>query len=51
MGSVLQNEDKQDKNIYKQIKNNINFVALFRGRTIPTERPPLVGEINANFCG
>jgi hypothetical protein len=22
-----------------------------RERTIPTERPPLVGEVTANFCG
>jgi hypothetical protein len=22
-----------------------------RERTIPTERPPLVGEVIANFCG
>jgi hypothetical protein len=51
MGSVLQNEGKLDKNISKQLKNNINFVALFRERTIPTERPPLVGEVNDNFCG
>jgi hypothetical protein len=26
-------------------------VAFVRERTIPTERPPLVGEVNANFCG
>jgi hypothetical protein len=26
-------------------------MALVRKRTIPTERPPLVGELNANFCG
>jgi hypothetical protein len=26
-------------------------VALVRKRTIPTELPPLVGEVNANFCG
>jgi hypothetical protein len=26
-------------------------VALVRKRTIPTERPPLVGEVGANFCG
>jgi hypothetical protein len=26
-------------------------VALVRERTIPTERPPLVGEVSANFCG
>ena len=30
---------------------NINSVALVRERTIPTERPPPVGEISANFCG
>jgi hypothetical protein len=28
-----------------------NPVALVRERTIPTERPPLVGEVSANFCG
>jgi hypothetical protein len=26
-----------------------NSVALVRERTIPTERPPLVGEASANF--
>jgi hypothetical protein len=26
-----------------------NSVALVRKRTIPTERPPLVGEVSANF--
>jgi hypothetical protein len=26
-------------------------VALVRERTIPTERPSLVGEVSANFCG
>jgi len=26
-------------------------VALFRERTIPTERPPPVGEVSANFSG
>jgi hypothetical protein len=28
-----------------------NFVALVRERTVPTERPPLVGEVSANICG
>jgi hypothetical protein len=28
-----------------------NPVALVRERTIPTQRPPLVGEVSANFCG
>jgi hypothetical protein len=29
----------------------INYVALVCERTIPTERPPLVGEVSANVCG
>jgi hypothetical protein len=28
-----------------------NSVILVRARTIPTELPPLVGEVRANFCG
>jgi hypothetical protein len=28
----------------------MNSVALVRKRTTPTERPPLVGEVSANFC-
>ena len=28
-----------------------NSVALVRERTIPTEWPPPVGEVSANFCG
>jgi len=31
--------------------NKKNSVALVRERTIPTERPPPVGEVSANFCG
>jgi hypothetical protein len=27
-----------------------NSVAVVRKRTIPTERPPLVGEVSANLC-
>jgi hypothetical protein len=34
-----------------QNKQTTNSVALVRERTIPTERPPLVGEVSANFCG
>jgi hypothetical protein len=26
-------------------------VALVCKRTIPTERPPIVGEVSASFCG
>jgi hypothetical protein len=32
-------------------KKENNSVALVRYRTMPTERPPLVGEVSANFCG
>jgi hypothetical protein len=28
-----------------------NSVALVRLQTLLTEVPPLVGEVNANFCG
>jgi hypothetical protein len=34
----------------EHIKNKLNSVALVRERTIPTERPPLVGEVSANLC-
>jgi hypothetical protein len=32
-----------------RIKPKTNSVALVRKRTIPTERPPLVGEVSTNF--
>ena len=38
-------------NIKKSYVLHINSVALVRTRTIPTERPPPVGEVSANFCG
>jgi hypothetical protein len=28
----------------------LDSVALVRERTMPTDRPPLVVEVNANFC-
>jgi hypothetical protein len=31
--------------------NNNNSVRLVCERTIPTKRPPLVGQVSANFCG
>ena len=34
----------------KKLKKK-NSVALVREQTIPTERPPPVGEVSANFCG
>jgi hypothetical protein len=32
-------------------KLKLNSVAIVRKRTIPTERPPLVGQVSANLCG
>ena len=32
-------------------KTKLNSVALVLERTMPTERPPPVGEVSANFCG
>jgi hypothetical protein len=32
-------------------KKEKNSMVWVRERTIPTERPPLVGEVIANFCG
>jgi hypothetical protein len=29
----------------------LNSMVWVRERTIPTERPPFVGEVIANFCG
>jgi hypothetical protein len=29
----------------------LNSMVWVRERTIPTERPPLVGEVIANLCG
>jgi hypothetical protein len=34
--------------VYNNKKNSMVWV---RERTIPTEGPPLVGEVSANFCG
>jgi hypothetical protein len=37
--------------ISQKIALIVNSVALVHERTIPTERPLLVGEVSANFCG
>ena len=39
------------RNLMFCTKLKLNTVALFRERTTPTERPPPVGEVSANFCG
>jgi len=36
---------------HTKTKLKLNSVALVRERTIPTERPPPVGEVSANSCG
>jgi ABC-type Fe3+ transport system permease subunit len=45
----------QDRDQWRALENTvmnlINSVALVRKRTIPTKGPPLIGEVNANFCG
>jgi hypothetical protein len=38
-------------NIYIYIYITENSMVWVRERTIPTERPPLVGKVIANFCG
>jgi hypothetical protein len=35
--------------MYSTLKLKKNFMVWVRERTIPTERPPLVGEVIANF--
>jgi hypothetical protein len=37
--------------VVRRADSKLNSVALVRERTIPTERPPPVGEVSANFCG
>jgi hypothetical protein len=37
--------------LLQTLTNKTNSVALVHERTIPTERPPLVGEVSGNFCG
>ena len=50
----LQSIAKSFNNLFVTVADKIsklNSVALVRERTIPTERPPPVGEVSANFCG
>jgi hypothetical protein len=35
----------------RTIHKKLNSMDWVRERTIPTERPPLVGEVIANLCG
>ena len=49
--TVLSNQVMYNQGLRRQCRYTINSVALVREGTIPTERPPSVGEVSANFCG
>jgi hypothetical protein len=42
-----------DETVSEDKKKNTKLisVALVLKQTMPTERPPLVGEVSADFCG
>jgi hypothetical protein len=43
---------KKNKSVNEQeSKTKLNSMVRVSEQTIPTERPPLVGEVIANFCG
>jgi hypothetical protein len=42
---------KQLKHMLRNICPDVQLGEVLWDRTIPTERPPLVGEAFANFCG
>jgi hypothetical protein len=49
---VLRIREESEHSMYcKALLQPINSETLVRQRTIPTERPPLVGEVSANFSG
>jgi hypothetical protein len=37
--------------VHMSAVSHMGDAELVRERTIPTERPPLVGEVSANYCG
>jgi hypothetical protein len=42
---------QQEKKCVKYASYHTYSATLVHERTIPTEQPPLVGEVSANFCG
>jgi hypothetical protein len=48
---LLNLQDNSEFWLHWALCTKLNSVALVRDGTIPTERPPLVGEFSANFCG
>jgi hypothetical protein len=51
LNTIPQNSDLVQYTLHYKLLIKLNSVALARERTIPTERPPLAGEVSANFCG
>jgi hypothetical protein len=37
------------KTLTETLRRTFYYVVLVRERTVPTERPPLLGEVSANF--
>jgi hypothetical protein len=55
-GSHCKSDKSTDRGVKKWFARRLpiyktNSMVWVRERTIPTERPPLVGEVIANFCG
>jgi hypothetical protein len=50
-GERKSHRHRQHGDIISLVSLKLNSVDLVRKQTIPTERPPLVGEVSANFCG
>jgi hypothetical protein len=47
----IQTNEHNGSQYQQEYTTNKNSVALIRKRTIPTEWPPLVGEVSTNFSG
>jgi hypothetical protein len=45
------NDDDDDDDDDDNNNNNNSSMVLVHKRTIPTEKPPHVGEVSNNFCG
>jgi hypothetical protein len=51
MKNILKVRVAKESRSIRQCKTKLNSVAVVHKRTKPTERPPLVGEVSANFYG
>jgi hypothetical protein len=50
-GALTTRPQRQSIYFHTKKKTKLSSMVWVRKRTIPTERPPLVGEVIANFCG